>query len=106
VEPRLRVFENRVRREVLGHERIAVTGELRRLHIGELHDLYCSPNFRVINSRRMNWAGHVALTVGWRSSARVLGGNLRERDNLEVLGIDGKKILKFYVQELGRSRCR
>jgi hypothetical protein len=38
-----------------------VTGELRRLHSEELHNLYSSPNItRQIKSRRMKWAGHVA----------------------------------------------
>ena len=38
-----------------------VTGEWRRLHNEELNDLYSSPNIvRVIKSRKMKWAGHVA----------------------------------------------
>jgi hypothetical protein len=58
---RLRVFENRVLRRIFGPKRDEVTGEWSKLHNEELHDLYCSPNFvRVIKSRRMRWAGHVA----------------------------------------------
>jgi hypothetical protein len=54
------VFENRVLREIFGHRRDEVTGEWRKLHNEELNDPY-SPNiFRVIKSRRMRWAGHVA----------------------------------------------
>ena len=51
--------ENRVLR-ICGPKRDEVTGEWRKLHKG-LNDLYCSPNtVRVIKSRRMRWAGHVA----------------------------------------------
>ena len=60
-EHRLRVFENRVLRRIFGAKRDGVTGEWRKLHNEELNDLYCSPNIvRVIKSRRMRWADHVA----------------------------------------------
>jgi hypothetical protein len=63
-ERRLRVFENRVLRRIFGPKRDEVTGEWRRLHNEELIDLYSSPNIvRVIKSRRMRWAGHVACTA-------------------------------------------
>jgi len=56
-----RVFENRVLRGIFGPKRDEVTGEWRTLHNEESNDLYCSPNFiRVIKSRRMRWAWHVA----------------------------------------------
>jgi hypothetical protein len=58
---RLRVFENRVLRRIFGPKRDEVTGEWRRLHNEELYALYSSPNIiRVIKSRRLRWAGHVA----------------------------------------------
>jgi hypothetical protein len=58
---RLRVFENRVLRRILGPKRDKATGEWRTLHNEELNDLYSPPNIiRVIKSRRMRWAGHVA----------------------------------------------
>jgi len=60
-ERKLRVFQNMVLRRIFGLRREGVTGKWRRLHNKELNDLYCSPNIvRVIKSRRMRWAGHVA----------------------------------------------
>jgi len=58
----MRMFENMVLRKIFGPRRDEVTGEWRRLHNDELNGLYSSPNIvRVIKSRRMRWAGHVAL---------------------------------------------
>jgi hypothetical protein len=60
-ERRLRGFEKREFRGAFGTKRDEVTGEWRKLHNEELHNLYYSPNIvRVIKSRRMRWAGHVA----------------------------------------------
>jgi len=74
-EKKLRVFENMVLRRIVGPRSDEVTGELRRLHNEELNDLYCSPNIlRVIKSRRMRWAGHVARMGEERGLYRVLVG--------------------------------
>jgi hypothetical protein len=60
-ERRLRVFENRVLRRIFAPKRGKAAVEWRRLHKEELNDLYSSLNIvRVIKSRRMRWAGHVA----------------------------------------------
>ena len=68
-EHRLRVSENRVLRRIFGPKRDGVTGEWRKLHNEELNDLYCSPNIvRVIISRSIRWAGHVAR-MGYRRDA-------------------------------------
>jgi hypothetical protein len=68
------VFKNRMLRKVCGHKRDEVTGEWRKLRNEQLCDLYCSPDIaRVIKSRRMRWAGHVAR-MGERSACRVLMG--------------------------------
>jgi hypothetical protein len=64
-EHRLKVFENRVLRRIFGPKRDEVTGGWRKLHNEELHNLYSSPSIiRMIKSRRMRWAGHVALIGG------------------------------------------
>ena len=74
-ERKLRVFENMVLRRICGPRRDEVTGECRRLHNEELNDLYSSPNIvRVIKSRRMRWAWHVASMGERRSLYRVLVG--------------------------------
>jgi hypothetical protein len=71
-EHRLRVFENRVLREIFGPKR-EEDGLWRKLHNDELHNLYSSPNIvRVIKSRRMRWAGHVARMEDGRGVYRVL----------------------------------
>jgi hypothetical protein len=55
------MFENRVLR-IFGPKRDKVTGDWRKLHIEELHNIYFSPNIiRMIKSRRMRWAWHVAI---------------------------------------------
>jgi len=60
-ERRLWVFENRVLRRVFGTKMDEVTGEWRKLHKKEHRDLYSLPNIvRVVKSRRMRWARHVA----------------------------------------------
>jgi hypothetical protein len=74
-EHRLRVSENRVLRGIFGPKRDEVTGEWRKLHSGELHNLYSSPDImRQIKSRRMRWVGHAARMGEGRNLYRVLVG--------------------------------
>ena len=74
-EHRLRVFENRVLRRIFGPKRDGLTGEWRKLHNEELNDLYSSPNIeRVIKSRRMRWAVHVARMDERRGVHKVFVG--------------------------------
>jgi len=74
-ERKLRVFENMVLMRIFGPRKNEVTGEWRRVHKEELNDLCSSPNIvRVIKSRRMKWAGHVARMGEERGVYRVLVG--------------------------------
>jgi hypothetical protein len=69
------VFENRVLRRMFGPKRDGVTGWWRKLHNAELHNLYSSPSrIRIIKSRRMRWAGHVAQMGEKRNVYRLLVG--------------------------------
>jgi hypothetical protein len=95
-EHRRGVFENRVLRRIVGPKRDEVTGEWRKLHNEELHDLYSSPSIiRIIKARRMRWVGHVArmgerrngygLLVGKPEGRRPLGRlRLRWLDNIRM----------------------
>jgi len=69
------VFENRVLRRVFGPKRDEVTGEWRKPHNEELNDLHSLPSIvRVVKSRRMRWAGHVARMGGGERCAQGVGG--------------------------------
>jgi len=69
-----------VLRRVFGPKRDEVTGKLRKLHNEELRDLYPLPNIvRVVKSRRMRWAGHVARMGEGRGVHRVLVGKPEEK---------------------------
>jgi hypothetical protein len=66
------VFENRVPRRIFGPKRDEATGEWNKLHNKELRDLYSSPGIiRIIKSRRMRWAGHVARMGEKRNAYRL-----------------------------------
>jgi hypothetical protein len=78
-EHRLRVFENRVLRKIFGPKRDDMTGEWRKLHNEELHNLYSSPNIiRQIKSRRMRWARHVSR-MGEERKVQGFGGRSRRK---------------------------
>jgi hypothetical protein len=88
-EHRLRVFGNRLLKRIFGEKRYEVTGGWRKLHNEELHNLYSSRSIiRMIKSRRMRWAGHVARMGEKRNADRILVGKP-----------EGKRLL-------ARPRCR
>jgi hypothetical protein len=70
------VFENRVLGRIFGPKRDEVTGDWRKLHNEQLHSLYSSPSIsRMIKSRRMRYAEHVAGMGEKRIAYRILVGN-------------------------------
>jgi hypothetical protein len=78
------VFENRVLRRIFGPKRDEMTGEWRKLHNEELRDLYSSPSIiRIIKSRRMKWAGHVARMREKRNAYMLL---VRKSEGKRPLG--------------------
>ena len=96
------MFENMVLRRIFGPRRKEVTGEWRRLHNDELNHLYCSPNIvRVIKSRRMRWAGHVARMGEERWVYRVLVGKPEGRRPLGRPRRRWVDDIRMYLQEVG-----
>jgi hypothetical protein len=66
-------------------------GEWRKLHTGELHNLYSSPDIiKQVRSRIMRWAWHVARMGEGRNVYRVSVGKPKEKDHLEDQGVDGR----------------
>jgi hypothetical protein len=81
------VFENRVLRRIFGPKRDEVTGGWRKLHNEELRNLYSSPSiFRMIKSRKMRWAGHVASMRNTRNAYRIVVGNPEVKGPLGRVG--------------------
>jgi hypothetical protein len=63
-----------VLRRIFGPKRDELTGEWRKLHNEELHDLYSSPSIiRIMKARRMRWAGYVARMAEKRNAYRLVG---------------------------------
>ena len=98
------MFENRVLRRIFGPKRGEVTEEWRKPHNEERNDLYSLPSiFRVIKSRRMKWAGHVARLEERSSAYRVLVG---KSEGKRPLGRPRRRWVdntKMHLQEVG---CR
>ena len=95
------MFENGVLR-ILGPKRDEVTGEWGKLHNEELNDVYCSPNIvRVIKSRRLRWAGNVALMGERRGVYRVSVGKPEGKRPLGRSRHRWKDNLKMDLQEVG-----
>jgi hypothetical protein len=95
------VLENRVLRRIFGPKRDEVMGERRKLHSGELHNLYSSPHIiRQIKSRRMRWAGHVASMGEARNVYRVLVRKPEGKNHLKDQGVDGRMGSKWTLERL------
>jgi hypothetical protein len=91
-----------VLRGIFGPKRDEVTGEWRKLHSGELHNLYSSPDIiRQIKSRRMKWAGHVARTEEGRNVYRVLMGKPEGKRPLERPRCRWEDGIKKDVRDIG-----
>ena len=96
----MRVFENRVLIRLFGSKKDEETGEWRKLHNEEINDLYSSPNIvRVIESRRMRCAGHVARMGRGVVYTGFWGGSLRERDHLEDPDVHRRMILRWIFRK-------
>jgi hypothetical protein len=101
-EHRLRMFENRVLRRIFGPERDEVTGGWRKLHNEELHNLYTSPSIiRMIKSRRMKWAGHVARMGEKRNAYVILVGNSERKRPLGRPRRRWVDNIKMHLREIG-----
>jgi hypothetical protein len=100
-EHTLRVFENRVLRGVFGPKREEVAGGWRRLHNEELHNLYVSQNIiKVIKSRRMRWAGHVACMGEMRNTYNILVGKREGKRSLARPGSRRESNVRMYIREI------
>jgi hypothetical protein len=91
------VFENRVLRRTFGPNRDEVTGEWRKLHNEELHNLYSSPD---IKSRRMRWAGHVARMGKERKMYKVLVGKPKGKRPLGRPGLRWEDGIRNDLREI------
>jgi hypothetical protein len=101
-EHRLLVFGIGVLRGMFGPKGDEVTGEWRKLHSGELHNLYSSPDIiRQIRSRRMRWAGHVACMGEGRNVYRVLVGKPEGKRQLERARRRWEDGIKMDLREIG-----
>ena len=99
------MFENRVLKKVFGPKRDEVTGKWRKLHNEELNDLSSLPNIvRVVKSRRMRWAGHVARMGEDRGVHRVLVGKPEGKGPLGRPRRRWEDNIKMALQEAGGGR--
>jgi hypothetical protein len=102
IEGGLRVFENRVLRRIIGGKGDEVTEEWGKLHNEELNDVYSSPSIvRVMKSRRMRWARHVARMEEGRGGYMFLVGKPDGKDLLGIPKRTWEDNVKADLQEVG-----
>jgi hypothetical protein len=90
------VFEKRGLRKISGPKRDEVTGGWRKLHNEELYKLCFSPSvIRMIKSRRMRLAGHVARMGIKRNGYKILVGNPEGKRPLGIKNLGGWTVLKW-----------
>jgi hypothetical protein len=103
-ERRLREFEKWVLRRIFGPKRDEVTGEWRKLHNEDFHDLYSSPTIvRVTESRRMRFEGHLARMGEWRGLYKVLVG---KPEGKRPLGSPRRRWENNIKMDLQEVECR
>jgi hypothetical protein len=96
------VLSKRVLRRIFGKKRDEVIEGRRKLHNEELHNVYCSPSIlRIIKSRRMRLAGHVARVGEKRNTCRVLVGNPEGQRPLERPRRGWEDIIRMDLREIG-----
>jgi hypothetical protein len=99
------VFEDRVVRKIFGPKRDEETGDWRKLHNEELHNLNSSPSIiRIIKSRRMRWTGHVARMGEKRNAYRLLVGEPEGRRPLGRPRHRWVDNIKMDLSEIGWDR--
>jgi hypothetical protein len=98
----LRVFQNKVLRRIFGPKRDEVTEEWRQLHNEEPRDFYSSPSIiRLMKSKRMRWAGHVARMGEKRNANRLLVG---KPEGKRPLGRPRRRCVDNIRMDLGEVR--
>jgi hypothetical protein len=96
-----RLFENRVMRRIYGPMREEAAEGWRRVHNGELHNLYALPIIQVIEMTRMRGAGHIEHMGEMRNACTILVRKPEGKNHLEDLGIDGRTVLEWTLEKQG-----
>ena len=99
------MFETGTLRRIFWPKMKAGIGEWKTLYTEELNDLYSSANIiRLMRARRMTWAWHVERTGRGEMHKRFWWGNMRAREHLENVGVDGTMILRWMLKKwVGRA---